>query len=39
MSRQKTNKQFVLEVKNLVGDEYEFIYIYIDNHTKLRVIN
>lgn len=39
MSRQKTNKQFVLEVKNLVGDEYEFIDNYIDNHTKLRVIH
>jgi uncharacterized protein with PIN domain len=33
----KTDAQFKLEVRNLVGDEYTFLDPYVNAHTKLRV--
>ena len=33
----KTNTKFKREVKNLVGDEYTFLDVYIDNKTKIKV--
>lgn len=33
----KTNTQFKQEIKSLVGNEYDFIDSYINNHTKLKI--
>lgn len=33
----KTNNQFRKEVYDLVGDEYTFLDLYVNNHTKLKV--
>lgn len=37
MPKRKTNAQFKQEIKNLVGNEYEFLEPYVNNHTKIRV--
>ena len=37
--RQKTNKEFIEEVKNIVGNEYLFLDEYVNNKYKLKVIH
>lgn len=36
MAKRKTNEQFIKEVYELVGDEYEFLQEYINTHTKIK---
>ena len=39
MVRKKTNNEFIKQVSDAVGDEYEFMEPYIDAMTKLKVIH
>lgn len=39
MSKKRTNKEFVEQVKQAVGNEYLFLDEYVDNHTKIRVLH
>lgn len=37
MPKRKTDEQFKREAYDLVGDEYTFLDLYVNAHTKLRV--
>ena len=39
MGRQKTTEEFKVEVFNLVGDEYQVIGEYVNNHTKIKILH
>ncbi|HGD0580605.1 TPA: hypothetical protein ACH354_002268 [Clostridium perfringens] len=39
MSKKKTHEEFVQEVKDKYGDEYEVLGKYVNNHTKIKVLH
>ena len=39
MSKKRTNKEFIEQVKQAVGNEYLFLDKYVDNHTKIRALH